>query len=227
MSSMVTKRRWMAGLVIGIVGLTGIGTGVVTATGFLVAPPKGATIAVVDLEKLINGLDEKKAKAEQFQKAFEAKKAELETMKVKIDEKQAALNAMPAGANRSKAAEELQEMVIRGEIEAQLANRKLNAQQADLFHQLYTKVDEAIGKLAEQNGYHMVFVSDEAAKVPKGNSETVLRGITMKRMLYVNDELDITNEVIKYMNNAFAAAGLAPASPAGTTATAARTGGVQ
>lgn len=215
MSSMVTKRRWMAGLVIGLVGLVGVGTGVVTATGLMSTPPKGATIAVVDLEKLINGLDEKKSKAEQFQKAFEAKKAELEAMKGKIDEKQAALNAMPAGPNKGKAAEELQDMVIRGEIEAQLANRKLDSQQADLFHQLYTKVDEAIQQLAKQNGYHMVLVSDEAAKVPKGNSETVLRGITMKRMLFVDDTLDITEDVIKFMNNAFAAAGPAPAAPAG------------
>lgn len=214
MNSMVTKRRWVAGMIVGIVGLVGVGTGVVTATNYLVAPPKGATIAVVDLEKLINGLNEKAAKADEFQKAFEAKKAELEVLKKRIDEKQVALNNMPAGAARSKAAEELRDMVIRGEMEAQLANRKLDGQQADLFHELYTKVDEAVKQIAVQNGYHMVLVSDEAAKVPKGNSETVLRGITMKRMLYVEDSLDITQDVISFMNNSFAAAGgKAPAKP--------------
>ena len=101
-------------------------------------------------------------------------------------------------------------MVIRGEIEAQLANRKLDSQQADLFHELYTKVDTSIQEIAKQNQYHMVFVSDEAAKVPKGNSETVLRGITMKRMLYVDDTLDITEDVIRVMNNAYATAGGRP-----------------
>lgn len=214
MNSMVTKRRWVAGMIVGIVGLVGVGTGAVTAKNYLVAPPKGATIAVVDLEKLINGLDEKKAKADQFQKAYEVKRGELEALKVKIEEKQTALNTMPPGPARGKAAEDLRDMVIRGEMEAQLANRKLDGQQADLFHELYTKVDESVQQIAMQNGYHMVLVSDESAKVPKGNSETVLRGITLKRMLYVEDSLDITEDVIKYMNNAFAAAGVAPARPA-------------
>lgn len=214
MNSMVTKRRWVAGMVVGIVGLVGVGTGVVAATNYMAAPPKGATIAVVDLEKLINGLNEKAAKAAEFQKAFDVKKAELEVLKTRIDEKTVALNNMPPGSARSKAAEELRDMMIRGEMEAQIASRKLDGQQADLFHELYMKVDEAIRQIAVQNEYHMVLVSDEAVKVPKGNSETVLRGITMKRMLFVHDELDITKLVIEQMNNSFAAGGgKAPAKP--------------
>ena len=218
-----SKRRWLVGAVVGVIGLVGVGTGAVTASlADRGAPPKGATIAIVDLEKLINGLDEKRAKGEQFQGAFDAKKTELEALKKKIEERETAVKNMAPGAARTKGAEELRDMIIRAEMEAQLANRKLDLQQADLFLELYEKVNEAIATLSKQNGYHLVFVSDESAKVPKGNSETVLRGITMKRMLYVDDALDITDEVVRFMNNSFAAAGgkAPPAAPAKPVANA-------
>ena len=213
MSSMVTKRWWMTGLVVGVVALATVGTGVVTASvALLGAPPKGATIAVVDLEKLINALDEKSAKGEEFKKAYDAKNKELDALNQQIKEKETALKAMPAASpQRSKAGEDLREMVFRAEVEAQLSNRKLDGQQAELFRDLYLKVNSAIEQLAQQNGYHMVLVSDETVAVPKGNSETVLRAITMKRMLFIAKDLDITEEVVKYMNNTFAAAGGKPA----------------
>lgn len=208
MRSMVTKRGWVTGLIVGAVSLVGVGTGVVTASMALrAAPPKGATVAVVDLEKLINGLDEKKAKGEEFKKAFEVKQKELDGLKKKAEEKETAIKAMPIGPARTAAADELREMILRARIEAEIANQRLDLQQADLFRDLYLKVDAAVEQLAAQNGYHMVLVSDEGAEIPKGNSETVLRGITLKRMLFVDDALDITEETIKFMNNSYAAAG--------------------
>jgi len=203
----------MTGLIVGAAALAAVGTGAVTASvGLFGAPPKGATIAVVDLEKLINGLDEKSAKGAEFKKAYDIKQKELDALKQQIDEKQTALTAMAAASpQRSKAVEDLREMVFRAEVEAQLSNRKLDGQQADLFRDLYLKVNTAIQELSVQNGYHMVLVSDESVTVPKGNSETVLRAITMKRMLFIHKDLDITEEVVKHMNNTFAAAGGKPA----------------
>ncbi len=220
MDSMVTNRRWMAGLVVGAVALVGVGTAAVTASlSMLGAPPKGATVAVVDLEKLINGLDEKRAKGEEYKKAFDAKQKELENLQKQIQERATAVKAMPEGTGRTKAAEELREMVYRGELEAKLASRRLDSQQADLFRDLYLKVDAAVEQISKQNGYHMVLVSDEGAEIPENsNSENILRAITMKRMLYIAKELDITDEVIKFMNNSFAAAGgVAPKAPAAAT----------
>lgn len=212
MSSMVTKRRWVAGLVVGVVSLAAVGTGVVTASmGVFSAPPKGATIAVVDLEKLMNGLDEQKYKEEQFQKAFKAKEAELAALKTKIEERETAIKAMPVGAARTAAAEELQEMFFRGQIEAQIANQKLDSQRAQLFRDQYEKVVAAIDVLSKQNGYHMVLTSDQSVNVPKGNTETVLRAISAKRMLFIDKDLDVTDTIITHMNNAWVAAGGKPA----------------
>ncbi len=209
MSVMVTKRRMAAGVVVAVVSLVCVGTAAVTASmAMFAAPPKGATVAVVDLEKLINGLDEKRAKGEEYKKVFDAKQKELENLQKQIQERGTAMQAMPAGAGRTKAAEEVREMIFRGELEAKLASRRLDNQQADLFRDLYLKVDAAVEEISKQNGYHMVLVSDEGAEVPENSSsENVLRAITMKRMMYVAKELDITDEVIKYMNNTYAAAG--------------------
>jgi len=220
MNLMVTKRRWIAGVVVGAVALVSVGTAAVTASmAFLGAPPKGATVAVVDLEKLINGLDEKKAKGEEYKRVYEIKQAELDALKKQIEERGTAVQAMPVGSQRSKAAEEVREMIFRAEGEARISSRRLDGQHADLFRDLYLKVDAAVEQLAKQNGYHMVLVSDEGVEIPENaGSENVLRAIQMKRMLFVGTELDITDEVIKFMNNSFAAAGGKPAAKPVATA---------
>jgi len=59
--------------------------------------------------------------------------------------------------------------------------------------------------------------SDEAAEIPHGGRGDVNRAIGLKRMLYVEDAHDITQDVITMMNNQFAAGGgkAPPAPPAG------------
>lgn len=202
---MARHRNMMAAALVGIAALVGVGAGGVTASLHFRAPPSGPTIAVVDLEAVINKLSEKTDKFNQLAKSHKDKSDELAKLSDRVKAKEAEIKAMPDGPAKERAKMDYREMVYRGEFEAQFAGRQLDQMQGEVLRDLYLKIDEAATALARRNGYHMVIVSDEGVDIPKGNSESVMRGMLLKRFMYVDKAMDITDELVTFMNNAYTA----------------------
>lgn len=199
-------RGRFAAVVVGVAALVGVGAGGVTASMSFRAPPTGPTIAIVDLEAVINKLNEKTEQFGILAAAHKAKTDELAKLSDRVKAKETEIRAMAEGPSKERAKVEFREMVYRGEFEAQFAGRQLDNQQGDVLRDLYLKIDEAATALAKRNGYHMVIVSDENVDIPKGSSEAVMRGMLLKRFMFVDKTMDITDELVTFMNNAHAAA---------------------
>ena len=82
--------------------------------------------------------------------------------------------------------------------------------QAEMLRELYLKINAAVQFLAKRDGYQLVLTSDEKVPVNAGDPDSVLRAISLKRMLYVDPAMDITPDVVSYLNLGYAT-GTSPA----------------
>jgi hypothetical protein len=64
-------------------------------------------------------------------------------------------------------------------------------------------IRESAAKLAEQNGWDYVVVNDAAITLPEGDNVDIGLEISSRRILYANDALDVTDQLISYMNGNF------------------------
>ncbi len=176
-------------------------------------PPVPPVIAVVDIQAVVNGLDERSAR----ETDLDNKKTELQgNVNKLVDQlkgKQAEIDAMAAGPARVAALQELRKLAFQAEFERQYSEKFLTEMKTDILQELYDKISEACKQLALRNAYTMVLASDQGIKIPDGTYAEVSRAITLKRMLYVDPAHDVTQELITMMNNAYIAAGGKPAPP--------------
>ncbi|MCP3905515.1 MAG: OmpH family outer membrane protein [Planctomycetes bacterium] len=86
--------------------------------------------------------------------------------------------------------------------------RKLELKKAQALRQLYANIKSAASGLASEQGYDLVFVNDAMVEVPAAATENeTWTHIAARRMLYANPMLDVTEELVERMNNAFAHGG--------------------
>ena len=174
-------------------------------------PPAQPRVATVDLQKIIDGLDERKAKAAELSAAEEAveKKqndafAELKAEKTKLDSEPDTLAKLAAIRVWRDKGDQL-------EFEDKKQKRTLNESSADIMRSLNSRINDAIGRIAQREGYHLVLSTDQNIPVTGANFQEVSRAMAIKRMLYVDPSLDITEDVVRQLNNEYAATGGKPA----------------
>jgi len=191
----------------GVVCLSALAVGARAVSTSIWKPPVPPVVAVVDLQAIVKGLDERTVKdADLLAKGTEYKN-NLDKMKKDLDDMKSSLEAAanPADKLAIQKRAYLKENELK--FETEFATQQLDLLYGDLLRELHSKISAACIKIAKQNGYTMVLASDENADIGRGGRENVTRAISMKRMLYVEDSHDITPEVITLMNNEFAASG--------------------
>jgi Skp family chaperone for outer membrane proteins len=68
---------------------------------------------------------------------------------------------------------------------------------------VYEHIREASATLADQNGWDYVFVNDAIVALPEGDNVDMNAQIRLRRMLFANSVLDITDTLIEHMNTSF------------------------
>lgn len=171
------------------------------------APPISA--AVVDLSAVIEGLNQR---AESQQK--------LQTMWASIEEQDTArrgaleqlgkdLEQMPAGPVRQQKAEELDLEILKHQAWMQAMGQMLDMEKALMFQDLYRTIKAGAEDLAAAQGYHVVFVDDSGGDVAFNDAASVSREAQVKqqmasrRMLFVDNAVDVTHDLIERMNNLY------------------------
>lgn len=177
---------------------------------FAASPPRQPVIATVDLNRALEGLNERATLEDRLRQREAELQGKLEDMVAELEDERSKLEVMPAGSERRRLEDQLRQMVIRIEFESQFSRRLLDQTEAELLKGLYEKMVDATGRLAERNGYTMVIATDERMRLPApeggATSADVQRAILSRRMLHVDRSHDITEELVNMMNNEFAAA---------------------
>lgn len=185
-------------------------------------PEPSKLVATFDLERTFNALEQKKA-------AFDKIPALADDLQAKVDEKRKELEQvnqdmelLVKGTPKYNQTEE-RLALLANEYRAynEFCKMKIESEKGRTLKKVYLDIRKAVQELAEQNNYGLVLVDDSATEIPPGTLEDLNRQISARRVVYTS--VDITDELIAYMNNKFKTAGAAPAQPKPRTATAAAT----
>jgi Skp family chaperone for outer membrane proteins len=188
------------------VGVLATGVGSAGARSSSIAAPAAGVIATIDLEAVVEKLEERAAREAELKGELEGARKKLDALGEELKAEQSKLDMIKDESQRSVARKAAREKVLRAEIERQIMERQLVERQVGIIADLYKKIDRAAEELAKQNGYAMVLASDEKVDVPsEGDPAALRRAIALKRMLYVNPSMDVTDELITLMNNQWAA----------------------
>jgi Skp family chaperone for outer membrane proteins len=166
-------------------------------------------IAVVDIGRLMNSLEELKARNEAVQIRGAALADRLKQLESQIKDIEAELKDMIPRDDVKRRGEKLAEQFeLRATLEARAKayQQLINLENGDILMDLYTKVQEAAGNFARREGFDMIFLDDRAIRLPRaGTNEEYNDIIQRKRIIYANDSLDITEALLTQMNNAYTA----------------------
>ena len=199
-----------------IVLLLAVLVGYEVLAGRAMAPVSPPVVAVVRIEPLFDGL---KQKAD----ASAAVDRLLSEIEAEVQRRQEATNALKeehSNAIDAKQREALSDKIalesLKNESWLQTARQELELNKAVYLQDLYKTIYEATNSLALTEGYDLVIVDDSGDALPFNRNARVvpqaqvLQQLNMRKVLFVNPTLDITDDLIMRMNNEFNAAQAGP-----------------
>ncbi|MBL0922321.1 MAG: OmpH family outer membrane protein [Phycisphaerales bacterium] len=162
-----------------------------------------SVVAVVDIQRVINGLDELKDRERDLENLGAQLKARVESIDKKVADAKSAVELLPAESPERRAKQdELRRLLLDLRIEAEWAQQRIDEKRGEIYARLFRKIHDACGRLAKQAGYDMVISSDSAAEIPQGGSEQNIRGmIVSRRIFYTSESVDATNDLVQMLNN--------------------------
>lgn len=182
------------------------------ANNAMMAAPVPPNVAVVNLESVINNLEElqtRQSELTSYRDQLVKKVGELETS---ADTLTSQLKVLPQNAPEfRKAQEDLARKQFEIRFERELAEELMARRRGDIQRELFNKVAEASRRLAQQRGFQLVLSNDSVVDILEGPESQVVRQVASRRIIYADQTLDISGELVAMMNNEWRAA----AKPAG------------
>lgn len=186
-------------------------------------------IATVNIQTVFDSLNERKDKLGQLQAEAAGLEKQFGTINEQINQARNAANAMPEGPAKELALEDVVDRDVKANIDIKKAKAKLEKEQANTIRSIFNKIQAEAGRNAAVNGFSMVMVADDWVQIsPRATAQEATQLMSLRRFLYIdNKQHDITADILKALNDAYAASKPpattpAPAAP-GTGAPAAGT----
>ncbi|MBS0190690.1 MAG: OmpH family outer membrane protein [Phycisphaerales bacterium] len=171
-------------------------------------------VALVNIEKILNSLDEVKIAQTRIQASGTQRQNEINELNKQIKEANDKLDLMPLNdVNRRDEAVKLMQLNAIAAAKAQAYQAIINIEKGDLFKDAHGHIMDACKQYAEKNGIELVMVDDRVLQFLENDPvEKVSSLIAQKRILYGAPSIDITDAILTMMNNQFQAnGGKAPA----------------
>jgi Skp family chaperone for outer membrane proteins len=122
--------------------------------------------------------------------------AELEKLNKEIDALQADLKTRKSGSDEYlKIMRDVAEKKAYLEGQKQYYQEQFKVKDQAWTEKMYQEVIDVVGKIAKQKGYDLVIERDEI-ELPAASATELMLMIRTHKVLYYNEDLDITNEVL-------------------------------
>ena len=161
------------------------------------------TIATINVTRVINGLDEIKAREKELESFIRERTTKLQDLERRFEIAKGEFDLLPReGAARRSKAEDLERLRMQIRFESELADALINARRGEIFAALFEKIDATVGEMARSNGYTLVLSDDQESMAPNNPTEQAARAaIYGRRVMYSDGSVDITDELVQLMNN--------------------------
>lgn len=165
------------------------------------ASAQAVSIAVVNISKVSLSLDAKKtadAEMEVLSKKLNeerlAKEAEIEKLKQEIQ------SYKPDSEPFKEAQEKMLRKALESEGFRQYAQEKILMEQRLRTMAMYRTIDKAVADFAKANNILLVLVADEPNLEGSRNQQELLSKITIRKVMFADERLDITSRIIEKIN---------------------------
>lgn len=175
------------------------------AISALVAPK--TAVAIVNLEKLMELLDETKQLNDELKVMFDKRSKEFEEVRARAKALEEDVKLLPEGTKerRLKAAEEAEAKSL-VEARYQIYQKLIEIDRGELVRQMYTKITASVEAFSKKEGYELVLLDDRGITLPNsGTANTMNTAIQAKRIIFAADGLDITDRIATLMNTEYKA----------------------
>ena len=212
-------RRTVAVIFVAGLALALVGAGV--AGGARLARP--TAVAVVDVNQVLSNLDQQKARSDEIQAMRRSLQQEGDALVAEFQAMVQAAREREAGLTEADLDEATRSSLLAGrealrrkelEIEAfrQRSERRLDWERSYALEDLVRAINDEIGRVAEAGGYDIVLSDDSGLKIAADRRQANAEGqiashVRQRRVLFAVRGVDITQDVINRMNNAWKAGG--------------------
>lgn len=178
------------------------------ALGSRAAAPTPVTAATVDLERVFEALTELASEQTHLQELGANMDTENNARQAELTRMDEELATLQVGTERY---DQLESQYIQKSIEYQawieFMRRQIDREKALVLEKVYNSVKQAVRDMAVQHGYDIVYLNDSLKPLQRGSEASIQQQISARRMLFTGPSLDITDDLIQRMNNAYAAGG--------------------
>lgn len=181
---------------------------------------QNTVVATIDLQRLINGLqqrDESMGKLQemhaQFQQERKEREGEINAMR---DELRGMLESAGQDQPLPAEAQRLEEQMVLKHLRYQawirFMNDKFDVEYSLMLQDLFRTVRNSAGKVADEEGYDLVLLDDSKEELTVNPESRLSREAQIRQqmitrsILYARDVIDITTDLTERMNNEYRAA---------------------
>jgi len=170
-------------------------------------PATPVAVATVDIVQIINGLEERSVREEELNARRMTRQGQLEEVVEEIKALESDIQMLSQGTDeRRDKIRELMELRAVAEARRNALSQIISIDMGNVMSELYTKVEDAISRIADREGYDIVLLDDSQLPLPDNAPDSdVYRAIITKGIVYHHDSTDITDRVVTLLNNEFSA----------------------
>ena len=170
-------------------------------------PAQPTAIATVDIVNIIDQLEERLVRETELEQRKANRQAQLDEVIENLKVIQADLETLKQGTNeRNEKIRQAMETQAVVKARGDALNQILSIDRGNVTSEMYSKITEAISRIADREGYDIVLFDDSLFSVPADVPfADVYRSIVTKSVIYKHQSVDITDQVITLMNNEYTA----------------------
>ncbi len=165
---------------------------------------KPTIIATVDLERLYTGLDEHKAGEKRLEETAKELAAKSEKLGLAVQSLQSELeNFKPDSPGFFETSSKIEDAIGKFKAYDGFSRLKFEGEKNRLLKNTYETIKSSLGDICKAQQIDAVFLDDATPPFDPKDTRPVMTQISGRRMLWINPAIDISDIVIKQMNENF------------------------
>ncbi len=163
------------------------------------------TVAVLDIDRLSAEMDEFKVPSEEFQAKQNTRREDLRAIQARITSIAEELELIPDDDQDARINKLTDQVRLDSEFKAlqQMYQQASDLEQAQLFKRMFDRIEAGAAQIAQRDGIDIVLVDDRVFVLSETNRTAQSAALESKKVLFANDTVDITDELLTMLNNEF------------------------
>jgi len=178
--------------------------GAMMMVGWAATATSAGEIAVVDVARIF----EQYKLTQDLESSFEQQQRELtsqaEKKRESLDQMRRSLAAFdPTSQDYTKRENEMLKAEVEYQVWSTVEQKRLKSEHQNWLRRIYHDTQRVIGDIARSRGYDLVLTYDRLLE-DASDSTSLRQQILLQKVIYYNDQMDITEEVLTRLNSEYA-----------------------